>query len=379
MRNFCAQPSLFSSQKKTVKLSQHLLGSNTFWCWKAVFNHCKVGKVAKNRKEQSAACFNNNQNNLSSLKEAKRRESKPERRKFQQSVPQTGLPKDGHQGLECPGERRVLVKSALGKGICQHRESWSFFYNPASPLKCGFLQLRGIMQAPCMHGEEKVVGNNVSSHIGEGRARSSTAAGVSGGDGGVGSCIVCQGRELCACQPMEPNWLQLWLEPVWYHFLNNHKWDVFFFCYSLELPLQIIRNCSGSWLQKYTGGMWAECFSQPGTRARLTWQHNSAHSMLGILIRTAGDTQSLWRALWCPRAPSLHGLCISELTSVTQSMSYCHAPLHSRPVPGCHLGTRAAVASVKVSFLCLWIRDSRMSQQTDQSGLKTEECILTHK
>lgn len=41
--------SLFCPQKKTVKWAQHLVGSNTFWCWKAVLNHCKVGEVVKNR------------------------------------------------------------------------------------------------------------------------------------------------------------------------------------------------------------------------------------------------------------------------------------------------------------------------------------------
>lgn len=46
----CSTPSLFPPEKKTVKWIRRLAGSNTFWCWKAVLDHCRGEEVRKNRK-----------------------------------------------------------------------------------------------------------------------------------------------------------------------------------------------------------------------------------------------------------------------------------------------------------------------------------------
>lgn len=109
------------------------------------------------------------------------------------------------------------------------------------------------------------------------------------------SCVSRQRGACSACQPMEPVWLQLLLQSVWYHFQNNHKYDGVCCCCSLELPLQITRDCFGPVSRNLLMGMWVRCFSLPGH----TWrgsaiQHRPAYPKSPLLICSAhqhtGDT-----------------------------------------------------------------------------------------
>lgn len=109
----CSIPSLFPPEKKTVKWIQCLAGSNTFWCWKAVLDHCR-GEEGREEQESSLQLAAKKPRTICpQAKKAKRREPKPERRRFQLAAPRSGLPKDGHKVLGQAGERRVVVKSLL--------------------------------------------------------------------------------------------------------------------------------------------------------------------------------------------------------------------------------------------------------------------------
>lgn len=156
-----------------------ILGSNTFWCWKAVLNHCKVGEVAKNRTRTICSLLQQQPEQSVLTERGKEEGAKTREEKVSASCSSERPPLRWSQSAGMSwGRKSGCEVSALGTGICQEGESWSFFYNSASPLKRGFLQVSGIMQAPL--GEEKVVGSNVS-HTGEARARPSTAAAVSEG------------------------------------------------------------------------------------------------------------------------------------------------------------------------------------------------------
>lgn len=78
----CSIPSLFPPEKKTVKWIQCLAGSNTFWCWKAVLDHCRGEEGREEQESSLQLAAKKTQNNLSSGEEGKEKGAKTREKKI---------------------------------------------------------------------------------------------------------------------------------------------------------------------------------------------------------------------------------------------------------------------------------------------------------